>query len=134
MKRIEVSDESYRAIELAANMGNTTHAAVIAELLDRATRPAAGGLQPDPDSDDRAIFKVYKGQRTDGILTPSTGRVIITTGPLAGQSFDSPSGAARAVIVNQTGNQAATNNGWKEFWVLDDGTRRKIQAVRPAHL
>jgi hypothetical protein len=131
VRQIGISESSYIAIDLAAKLAGTTHAQVVTDLLARVASPSIPASANDPDGDQVAIARDYKGHRTKGILFPSTGRVTISSGPLSGRSFATPSGAGKAVIIHHSGNQKATCDGWR-FWLLDDGTQRQINEIRPA--
>jgi len=126
MQTIQVSPEAKRTIELAAKLANTTTVVVVDNLLYQAMpqQPAE-----TPESEPDIVYGDYKGHRTTGKLTRETGRVEITSGPLAGQTFGSPSGAARAIIALHSGNPKATRDGWNQFWRLTSNSQ-PIQTVR----
>ena len=128
---IEVDDHTYRAIEFAARMANITAGEVVARLVEQASVPAlvppaaeAGGA-----SDVLNVYADYAGHRTQGTYDPVTTRIDITSGPLAGRSFKTPTGAARAVVAHYKPGISPNRNGWM-FWILSDGSGRLLQRIR----
>ncbi|WP_199836206.1 hypothetical protein [Streptomyces sp. NRRL F-4489] len=73
----------------------------------------------------------YEGHRTRGSYDRDTKRIDITSGPLAGQSFKTPTGAARAVMAPYKPGVPPNRNGWS-FWLLDDRSGRFLQTIRPS--
>ena len=62
------------------------------------------------------VYGIYHGRRVEGMFTPATQRLVVTSEPLAGKGFKSPSGAARAVVAALNPARAVPNlNGWT-FW------------------
>jgi hypothetical protein len=65
----------------------------------------------------------------DVYFAPS--RVQIVDGPLAGATFKSPTGAARAVVRQYNSNVTDNRNGWL-FWQREvQGRRVPFQSIRP---
>jgi hypothetical protein len=52
----------------------------------------------------------------------------ISSGPLAGRSFKSPSEAARAVI-EQVNPAVNSNRNGMTFWRVDDGSQRDLKSL-----
>ncbi|MEU6604951.1 hypothetical protein ABZ922_07770 [Streptomyces shenzhenensis] len=130
---IDVDEQTYRSIEFAARMGNTTAGEVVARLVRTASVPPSGSTatsQGDAESDCKVgVYVDYEGHRTRGSYDRDTKRIDITSGPLAGQSFKTPTGAARAVVAHYKPDVNPNRNGWS-FWVLDDGSGEFLQAIR----
>lgn len=76
------------------------------------------------------VFADYEGHRTHAIYY-APGRVEIIDGPLKGQSFKSPTGAARAVVRHYNPSVNDNRNGWM-FWQIDNGggARVWLQSIR----
>jgi hypothetical protein len=129
---IDLDDHTYRSLEFAARMANTTAGQVVARLVEQASMPvlAAEELAPSVGSG-IAVFADYEGHRTHGSYAPETRRVDITSGPLQGTSYKTPTGAARAVVGHYKPKINPNRNGWS-FWTLDDGTGRLLQKIRYA--
>jgi hypothetical protein len=73
------------------------------------------------------VHVVYRETQVTGEFLPATHRVKITSGPLAGTKYKSPSGAARAVVAAlNPGRAQAQGNGWKFWWVTDHGVRLDV--------
>ncbi|MEU2712187.1 hypothetical protein [Streptomyces sp. NPDC007205] len=127
---IEVDEQTYRSIEFAARMGGTTAGEVVARLVRNASMPpsapAAAGAEKERTVD---VYVDYEGHRTRGSYDRDTKRIDITSGPLAGQSFKTPTGAARAVVAHYKPDVNPNRNGWS-FWLLDDGSGGTLQTIR----
>ncbi|MEU5370250.1 hypothetical protein ABZ362_14915, partial [Streptomyces sp. NPDC005951] len=121
---IEVDAQTYRSIEFAARMGGTTAAEVVARLVRTVSEPpaasAATGVSGAAAGRKVAVYADYEGHRTYGEYDRDTKRIDVTSGPLTGQSFKSPTGAARAVVEHYKPGVNPNRNGWS-FWLLDDG-------------
>jgi hypothetical protein len=125
---IEVDDDTYRALALAAKFGSTTIAAVVSELLVRSVEPAESTSVDLPGNLVHIVAK-YDGRRTTATFDVETGRVDVLDGALAGKRFKSPSGAAQAVVRQSNADVSSNRNGWV-FWIVDDGSGRPLQAIR----
>ena len=113
---IDVDDETFARIRLAARVAGLTEADVVARAIEAYVRLDAGPpvdrWQPVP------VYGVYRGRRVEGMFTPATQRLVVTSDPLPGKGFKSPSGAARAVIGALNPERgAASVSGWT-FWRL----------------
>ena len=64
-----------------------------------------------------AIYVDYQEHRMTAWFTPATHRVHFDEGPLCGQNFKSPSGAARAVVQHLNPGVNPSRNGWI-FWTV----------------
>jgi hypothetical protein len=126
---IEVDDDTKRTVSFAARMANVPEAAIIRRLIAATSIPAASS--PRPPEQGVAVYADYEGHRIRArFLEP--GRVEIVDGPLAGQSFKTPTGAARAVIRHFNPEINDNRNGWT-FWQIDSesGERRALKSIRP---
>lgn len=131
MPSIEVDDVTHRSIEFAAKMAGVSTGEVIARLVAESTAPTAPTATEAPGAGDQraSIFADYGGRQTRARFDPVTHRVEITTGPLAGKSYKTPSGAAIAVVSQHNPTVNPNRNGWG-FWTLDDGSGRLLQVLR----
>ncbi|WP_205650133.1 hypothetical protein [Actinoplanes solisilvae] len=132
MATIEVDEETKRTVSFAARMAHLTEGAVIRRLI--ATSTWTEEEAPRATAQGVAIYADYDGHRVRArYFEPA--RVEIVDGPLAGQSFKSPTGAARAVIRNFNPDINDNRNGWA-FWQIEDetGGRRSLQSIRPGAL
>jgi hypothetical protein len=129
---IEIDDYTHRSLAFAARMSNTTPGQVVARLVEQASMPQPAAKDQEVTSEPLiAIFADYQGQRTHATYDPATTRVDITSEPLRGRSFKTPTGAAKAVVKHYNPHVSSNRNGW-DFWTLDDGTRRSLQSIRCA--
>jgi hypothetical protein len=128
---IEVDEQTYRSLEFAARISNITSGEVVARLVKAASIPQTAAATPTtPGTRGKvAVYGDYEGHRTHGSYDRDTSRIDISSGPLAGQSFKTPTGAARAVVSHYKPDVSPNRNGWS-FWVLDDGSGRFLQSIR----
>ncbi|MEU8237674.1 hypothetical protein AB0C07_05470 [Actinoplanes missouriensis] len=116
-------------VSFAARMANMTEAGIIRRLISDSALPEGDSTQPDSEGVD--IHADYEGHRVRARYFAPT-RIEITDGPLAGRSFKSPTGAARAVIRHYNPSVNDNRNGWT-FWQLagESGDRVTLQSIRP---
>ncbi|MEU3409907.1 MULTISPECIES: hypothetical protein [unclassified Streptomyces] len=129
---IEVDELTYRSIEFAARMGNTTAGEVVARLVRSASVPSSAPAASQKGAEPRRtvdVYADYEGHRTHGSYDRDTKRIDITSGPLTGRSFKTPTGAARAVVAHYKPDVNPNRNGWS-FWTLDDGSGELLQTIR----
>ncbi|PRY02037.1 hypothetical protein [Allonocardiopsis opalescens] len=128
---IEVDEQTYRSLEFAARMSGCTAGEVVARLVASASMPSAKTeeMEHPETASGLPVYADYEGHRTQGRYDPSTSRIDITSGPLTGQSFKSPTGAARAVVTHYKPDVNPNRNGWT-FWVLADGSGKLLQSTR----
>lgn len=129
MATIEVDEYTKQTVSFAARMANLTEGGIVRRLIEASLLPE----ESLPTSTDHgiAIYGDYDGHRVRArYFEPA--RVEIVDGPLAGQSFKSPTGAARAVVRYYNPGINDNRNGWA-FWQIDDesGTRAPLQTIRP---
>jgi hypothetical protein len=116
VRQIEVDEQTYEVIRLAALVAGISEADVVARAV-RALPSGRGdvpAVPPDPwvDVD---IYAVYQGRRVEARFLPATRRVTLTSGPLAGRTFPTPSTAAAAVVAEVNPDRGSPTNGWR-FW------------------
>lgn len=129
MDSISVGRATYEAIDLAARLTGMSHGEVVARLIQQTKMPS----DPSPPSGEGAagvdIYADYMGHRTNARFDPITERVDLVGGPMDGESFKSPTGAARAVVGYYNPKVSPHRNGWS-FWMLADGSGRYLQSIR----
>jgi hypothetical protein len=129
---IELDAQTYRSLEFAAHISGCTAGEVVARLVAEASmpRPPTNEDSEHPEgARGEVVYADYEGHRTQGRYDPRTTRIDITSGPLAGRSFKTPTGAARAVVTHYKPGVSPNRNGWS-FWILDDGSERFLQSIR----
>jgi len=131
-RTIEVDEQTHRTLEFAARMSRCTAGEVVARLVAEASMPTPSGKADTtrPGTPDTIkVYADYQGHRTHGTYDPDTTRIDITSGPLAGQSFKTPTGAAGAVVGHYNPGVNPSRNGWT-FWVVDDDAGRFLKSMR----
>ncbi|MFI5492830.1 hypothetical protein [Actinoplanes sp. NPDC051859] len=130
MATIDVDEATKQAVSFAARMANVSEGEIIRRLVGGAAPPRDG---PEPAGQGVAIYADYEGHRVRAqYFEPA--RVEITDGPLAGKSFKSPTGAARAIVRHYNPSVNDNRNGWS-FWQIDNGSSARVwlQSIRPHH-
>ncbi|RJQ83749.1 hypothetical protein [Amycolatopsis panacis] len=121
-RTIEVSDETLARVRLLQSAWQASADAVIDRLLN-------AFMQFDAAEPDRLeVHATYDGNLVKGSFDVRTRHLTITEGPLAGQSFKSPSGAAMALVRHLNPEVHNNRNGWT-FWTIT-GTGHPLQTVR----
>ncbi len=128
MGHIEVSDDTYRDLELLAASWQTTVGEAVARLIDTFTTASTPAGETADASPLVAVHAVYAGTRTEATFDSRTRVVTITSGPLSGRSFTSPSGARAAVVRLLNPSVSPIGNGW-DFWVITD-TGARLHTLR----
>jgi hypothetical protein len=73
------------------------------------------------------VHAVYDGRRVNGYYDPSSRTVTIPSGPGRGE-YESPSGAALAVVRALNPHVSPQRNGWS-FWIVT-ATGEFLQSIR----
>jgi hypothetical protein len=125
------ADELHR---LAAKHSMTV-ASVIETLVELyADDPSWGGVASEAPpgrvatSGVVAIHMIYLKVRTEAVFEATSHRVRITSGPLSGQWFGTPSAAAVAVVNEANPTKSTARNGWDTWRV--SATGEKLQSLR----
>lgn len=129
---VDVDAQTYQSLEFAAHISGCTAGEVVARLVAQASIPPATRREETEHTEKGlqvAVYADYEGHRTHGKYDPKTTRIDITSGPLAGRSFKTPTGAARAVVAYYKPDVSPNRNGWS-FWTIDDGSGKFLQNIR----
>jgi hypothetical protein len=125
MMTVQVDDKTGHTLQFAAKIANMSVGEVVARLVRDSALPTS---PPSAATGRLAIHADYEGFRSNAYFEPTTERVEFVEGPLAGKSFKSPSGAARAVISHYKPEVDPNRNGWG-FWIVSE-TGEWLQSVR----
>lgn len=128
---VELDEPTHALVRFAARVFDVTESEVVQRAVHAFSqrgvaeaRPPRGAWETVP------VYGEYSGQRVDAEYFPASKRMTITSGLLAGTSFSSPSGAARAVVGALNPDRAATDtNGWR-FWRISD-TKERLEILKP---
>lgn len=125
MPMIQVDEQTAEKLEFAARMQGTTAGKVVSRLVHDFMAPPTTS-----DSGQTAtVYALYAGHKTTGAFDRETKRLDVTSGPLKGQSFKTPTGAARAIVAHYNPAVSPHRNGWS-FWLLEDGSGKPLQSIR----
>ncbi|MFI7076973.1 hypothetical protein ACIBO1_06755 [Micromonospora sp. NPDC049903] len=131
MPSIEIDDDTDRYLSFAAEIAGLSKGQIVAKLVvDARSRLRA----PLPERGDREepkavrVYADYAGHRTYASFVPGPGRMEITSGPLAGQVFKTPSQAARAIVGHHKPEVSPHRNGWSFFLIEDSNV--PLQSLR----
>jgi hypothetical protein len=130
MITLDPSMPVYREVVLLATAWSTTAPEVVSRLVDHYYLTNAASVEITPTGNDSgvAIHCVYAGRKVEGRYDPATSSVAITSGPLAGQGFRSPSGARAAVVTALNPRVAPNGSGWT-FWTVT-ATGKTLRSIR----
>lgn len=129
MKPIEVDDTTFRSLALAARARNVTIGEIVAWLVREVSLKIDDQPVSPHANDGVRVYVRYRGERVEGRFDPVKKRLTLTSGPLAGKSFNSPSAAAVAVVSALNQNRECPNtDGWR-FWRIAD-TNEPIDVLR----
>lgn len=141
MYTVDLDEVTFNAIQDAARLTDIPPGHVVARLVAKSLARSAESADPAPvqvpaqlehisePHEWVPIYNDYDGVRTKARFFPVTGRIEITSGPLAGQRAGTPSQAARMVVSHYKPDVDPNRNGWT-FWVIDDASNRSIQSIR----
>ncbi|MBT8227502.1 MAG: hypothetical protein HKP61_20210 [Dactylosporangium sp.] len=150
MGYIEVTDQTYRELLSMAAAWHTTVCGALAKLVSDFTGELTGeqiaktgtsvanissrwsggaiSVNTSVEAVTVAVFARHAGTLTRGTFDPATNTITVTSGPLTGHRFASPSGAMRAVIRHANPSGRAQGNGW-HFWIIT-ATGEKLHTSR----
>lgn len=130
MVQIEVDDATDTYLAFAASIAGMTKGQVVARLVAQAQAAVAPGPADGGEEEPASVrvYADYAGHRTYASFTPGPGRIEITSGPLAGQSFRTPSQAAREIVKHYKPDVSPHRNGWGFFFVAATGA--PLQTLR----
>lgn len=126
MQQVSLSDAVYEQVALLAR----AWACSVSDVVDRLLRDFRSADAEPASSESRqvAVHAIYAGVRTEGMYDRASQSLTITTGPLAGRTFNKPSGAAVALVAALRPDVHPNRNGWS-FWV-DSISGKRLQAMR----
>jgi hypothetical protein len=126
--QLTVTTEIHEPVRLLARAWRISEGAVVERLLTEFRSGEDHGAEHAPAVGQVPIHTVYEGERVRAAYDPGTHRVTILSGPLAGKSWKSPSGAAVAVVRQIKPAVRAERNGWS-FWTVT-ATGHALQSLR----
>ena len=117
MERVELDSGTFRDLTLIANAAGISRGEAVALLIDafqRSSDAMAAGGSPRAGV---AVHATYQGQRIEGEFDPGTASLTVTSAPLPGKWFRSPSGAAKAVVAAIKPGVTPNRSGY-DFWFV----------------
>jgi hypothetical protein len=123
----ELDEDVRQQVRLLARAWSVRESEVIRRLLSAFVNQdpvTVAGVSAEPV----AIYADYEGHHIEAEFHPATRRVIVTSGPLTGRFFKSPSGAAIAVVQALNPNVHPNRNGWSFWFIQENG--RALQSIR----
>jgi len=128
MPIIDLSTADDQRLRLVAAALGVTPAAAVGVLLDRLAQQSVVAASAAANDGAVPIHVVYRGTRIEAEFDPATKGVTITSAPLAGKRFNSPSRAAIEVVRTLNPSVHPNRNGWG-FWVVTE-TGQELQSIR----
>lgn len=126
---IEVDEPTATLVRFAARVFGVKESEVVARAVRQFSEggeEARAGQDPWQPVE---VYGEYEGRIVTGKYLPATRRLTVTSEPLEGSAYKSPSGAARAVVgALNPGRSATQTNGWR-FWHLAS-THERLEVLR----
>jgi hypothetical protein len=123
-----VADDVYSKVRLLSQAWGVDDSEVIRRLLERFQKPADEKDSADRPETEVPVHVIFEKVRTEAIYDRSIRSITISSGPLTGQAFSTPSGAAAAVIKHYRPDVSPSRNGWSFWTVTADGNL--LQSIR----
>lgn len=129
---VEIDETTYAYLKATADRDRMTISELIRlSVVEHLSRRGTVELPDDPWTP-LPVHATYLKQRTNGEFIRATGRLTVTTGPLAGQTFANPTAASRAVVQALNPNRRSEHtNGWQFWRVSTSGA--PLDSVRRDH-
>jgi hypothetical protein len=128
VETIELDSRTLRELSLIAKARGVTHGQAVAFLIEEFHRASSSGGAELKSPDGVAVYATYQGHRVEGLFDARTGGLTVTSEPLAGTWFRSPSGAAKAVVATLKPGVTPNRSGY-DFWFVTD-TGKTIASIR----
>ncbi|MFI5488775.1 MULTISPECIES: hypothetical protein [Micromonospora] len=130
MPQVEVDDGTDDYLTFAASIAGITKGEVVARLVAQARAGSVPSPEEGADQEPASVrvYADYAGHRTYGLFVPGPGRIEITSGPLSGRSFRTPSQAAREIVKLYNPDVSPHRNGWSFFALASTGA--PLQTLR----
>ncbi|GIE33910.1 hypothetical protein Ait01nite_069550 [Actinoplanes italicus] len=126
--KIEIDNGTYRDLTLIASAVGMTPGEAVTLLVERFRSSAVAPKPVLAQPEAVPIHAVYQGQRVTAEFDPETSSLTITSGPLSGKWFRSPSGAAKAVVEVLNPGVSPNRSGF-DFWFVTE-TGKTLQSIR----
>jgi hypothetical protein len=123
-----LTDEVYSKVRLLGHAWGVDDNEVIRRLLEHFQQSMEDGEPDGATATELRVHAIFDKVRTEAVFDRSTKSITIVGGPLAGQAFASPSGAAGAIIKHYRPDINPSRNGWSFWTVSSDG--KLLQSVR----
>lgn len=128
MEAIQVDSMTFRDLSLIAKAAGLTHSQAVAFLIEQFRR-TSGSMDPtQAPSRGVPVHATYQGQRIEGMFDAETGGLTVTSAPLQGKWFRSPSGAAKAVVASLKPGVTPNRSGY-DFWFVTS-TGKTLASIR----
>jgi hypothetical protein len=131
MESIEVDEGTFRDLSLIARAAGLTRGEAVALLIEQFHQSSGSAAISRSPRAGVAVFATYQGQRVEGEFDPATAGLTVTSAPLPGKWFRSPSGAAKAVVAALKPGVTPNRSGYDFWFVTSTGkTLASIRTVR----
>lgn len=128
MTSVEVDSATFRDLTLIASAAGITRGEAVALLVERFHEASAAPEQLPPARPTIPVHAIYHGRRVEGEFDSATAGLTVTSDPLAGKWFQTPSGAAKAVVAAIKPGVTPNRSGY-DFWFVTS-TGKTLASVR----
>jgi hypothetical protein len=136
MPSVELVPQDFQELSVISHARGEKPGQTVGFLLEYFRRGAAGAaarasatkVADEPQG--VPVHAIYQGQRTEGNYDPKSNSLTVTSGALAGQPFNTPSGAAKAVVAGIKPGVTPNRSGF-DFWFVTS-TGKTLRSIRQA--
>jgi hypothetical protein len=128
VETIQVDSRTYRELSLIAKTAGLTHSQAVAFLIEQFHRTSSSTDATQATPSGVPVHATYQGQRVEGVFNAETGGLTVTSAPLQGKWFRSPSGAAKAVVASLKPGVTPNRSGY-DFWFVTS-TGKTLASIR----
>ncbi len=128
METIEIDDSTFRDLSLIAKTAGLTHGRAVAFLIQQFHQTSHRPGDARATSDGVPVYATYQGRRVEGLFDVTTSGLTVTSEPLPGTWFRSPSGAAKAVVAALKPGVTPNRSGY-DFWFVAS-TGKTLSSIR----
>ncbi|MFG1921061.1 hypothetical protein [Cryptosporangium sp. NPDC048952] len=132
MSKLELPPQYLRDLTLIAHARDESLAETVGFLLEYFRLGAAGMTPKAAPAEPQGVpvYAIYQGQRIEGTYDPMSNSLTVTSGALAGERFNTPSGAAKAAVAGIKPGVAPNRSGF-DFWFVTS-TGETLRSIRKA--
>ena len=130
MPTIDLTPQTHRDLHLISHARNEAPGQTVSFLIECFHQAATGQGSATAPTESRGVqvHVIYQGNRVEGVYDPLSNTLTVTSGALASQTFNTPSGAAKAIVASIKPGVTPNRSGF-DFWFVTS-TGETLRSVR----